>query len=143
MTMSTKTTKTNTTKTNKTTTERLEVMYNTLQTATCKRDMVNVLNQYGYRTNTTPTTTPNKNDLYIQLFDKSRILFTSKSLKVYTNDENAKNINALDDTFKFDMVNDGSYRTKRATVSNNYDNFKKVWSYFENNQMIDYLPQTV
>lgn len=133
----------NTKKTNKTTTERLEVMYNALQTATCKRDMVNVLNQYGYRTNTTPTTTPNKNDLYIQLFDKSRMLFTSKSLKVYTNDDNATAINELDNSFIFDNVNDGSYRTKRATVTNNYDNFKKVWSYFESNGMIDYLPQTV
>lgn len=113
-------------------------MYEELKGATCKRDLVDTMNAYGYRTTTIPTTTPNKNDLYIQFADKSRLLITSKSLKVYTCSENAEAM--ADKEFYFDPVNDGSYRTKRATVSNNLENFTKIFSYFLGKGYIEALP---
>jgi len=129
-----KTTKTNATKTN----NNYSKIYDEFKNATCKKDLVDTLNRYGIRTNTTPTTTPNKNDLYVQFNDKSRLLITTKSLKVYTNDEHATKL--ADNTFYFDNVSDGSYRTKRATVSNTLENFTKIFTYFEQSGCLEKLP---
>lgn len=115
-------------------------IYNEFATATCKLDLVNALNRHGIRTNTTPTETKNANDLYVQLFDKSRVLITKKSLKVYTNDEHATAIHNAFNDFEFDSVNDGSYRTKRATVKNTVENFNRIFAYFEKCGCIAYLP---
>ena len=130
--------KSNTTKTNvtiETKFEKYNELYDALLKCETKKQLVDTMNMYGLRTTTTPTTTPNKNDLYIQFIDKSRVLFTTKSLKLYTNDDTATKFNDM----VFDKVNDGSYRTKRATVSNTIENFIKLFSYFltdDNN----YLP---
>lgn len=104
-------------------------LYNDLCKCNTKHGLVDTINKYGLRTTTQPTDTINKNDLYIQFAsEKSRILITTRSLKLYTCDTIAS-----DDYFsdmKFDIVNDGSYRTKRCTVSNTVDNFKKFFEYF-------------
>lgn len=128
---------TNATKTN----DVYAKLYAKMVVAKCKLDLVNACNMVGIRTNTTPTTTPNKNDLYFQLFDKSRVLITSKSLKVYTNNDHATALHTAYNDFEFDDVNDGSYRTKRATVKNTVENFTKIMSYFEKCGCIAYLPQ--
>ena len=113
-------------------------IYQEFKTATCKKDLVDTLNRYGIRTNTTPTTTPNKNDLYVQFYDKSRLLITNKSLKVYTNNAHAEAL--ASNEFYFDTVQDGSYRTKRATVANTIENFKTIFTYFETAGLIEKLP---
>lgn len=119
---------------------RIEEMFTALKSAQCKKDLVDTMNAYGYRTTTIPTTTPNKNDLYIQLSDKSRVLFTSKSIKVYTNQANAEGLQAVNKDFQFDLVNDGSYRTKRTTIGNNLENFTTVFNYFLGCGFIEALP---
>lgn len=139
-------TKSNTNKVNATATATANVIssiFDEITTATCKRDLVDTMNKYGYRTNTTPTTTLNKNDLYFQLFDKSRILVTSKSLKLYTSNDIANEISTDNKTFVFDNVNDGSYRTKRATVHRTVDNFKYIFEWFLNHGFIDKLPSPI
>jgi hypothetical protein len=45
---------------------------------------------------------------------------------VYTNDENANKLKIGE----YDMVNDGSYRVKRATVKNTLENFTAILEYF-------------
>lgn len=107
-------------------TPNYEKLFNELCECNTKHQLVDTMNKNGYRTTTQPTDTPNKNDLYIQFIDKSRVLISSKSLKVYTNDENASELK----DFTFDKVNDGSYRTKRATISKTVENFNKVFDYF-------------
>ena len=130
--MSTKkttTTKTNATKTN--VTINYETLYNELIECKTKCELVTTMLQYGLYTSTKPTTTANANDLYIQFNEKSRLLISKKSLKVYTNNDNANAINAIDNNFIFDSVNDGSYRVKRATVVKTIENFTKIFKYFE------------
>jgi hypothetical protein len=126
--MSTKTTKTNATKTNanKVNTNYTS-LYNELLQCTSKYELVATMLKHGYYTSTTPTQTKNLNDLYIQFTDKSRLLIGKKSLKLYTNDEHAKQFNNL----QFDKVNDGSYRVKRATVANTIENFTLIFNHFK------------
>ena len=119
---------TNATKTNETI--NFETLYNQLIDCKTKCELVNVMLSHGLYTSTTPTTTPNVNDLYIQFNEKSRLLIGKKTLKVYTNDVHAIEL-AKTTGFIFDKVNDGSYRTKRATVQKTVDNFKTIFSYFE------------
>lgn len=118
-------------------------IYDKMKVATCKRDLCDVLKMYGYDTTTTPTTTPNKNDLYIQFNEKSRLLITAKSLKVYTNNDHATALHNIDSNFIFDSVNDGSYRVKRATVRNTVENFIIIFDYFVKNNAVSVLPQRV
>lgn len=105
-----------------------ENLYNDLCGCDTKHKLVDTMNMYGLRTTTQPTDTPNKNDLYIQFFDKSRVLIGAKSLKLYTCDTIATA--TYFDGFVFDKVNDGSYRTNRATVSKSVENFTKILRYF-------------
>lgn len=119
---------TNATKTNETI--NFETLYNQLIDCKTKCELVTVMLSHGLYTSTTPTTTPNVNDLYIQFNEKSRLLIGKKTLKVYTNDVHAIEL-AKTNGFIFDKVNDGSYRTKRATVQKTVDNFKTIFSYFE------------
>jgi hypothetical protein len=119
--------------------EKINALYNELIVCKTKHALVDTLNKYGLRTTTIPTDTPNVNDLYIQLCDKSRVLFGAKSLKVYTNESHATALSM----FTFDRVNDGSYRTRRATVAKTVDNFKTVFEYFAKNGCIEKLPTTV
>ena len=108
-----------------------ETLYNELVECKTKCDLVTTMLQYGLYTSTKPTTTANANDLYIQFNEKSRVLISKKSLKVYTNNDNANAINAIDNNFIFDSVNDGSYRVKRATVAKTIENFTTIFKYFE------------
>ena len=124
-----KTTTTNATKTN--VTINYETLYNELVECKTKCELVTTMLQYGLYTSTKPTTTANENDLYIQFNEKSRLLISKKSLKVYTNNDNANAINAIDNNFIFDSVNDGSYRVKRATVAKTIENFTEIFKYFE------------
>lgn len=120
-------TATNATKVNRTI--DYTALYTALIKCNTKKQLVDTMNSFGLRTTTLPTTTPNKNDLYIQFIDKSRVLFGVRTLKLYTNDETTK---CFGDWY-FDGVNDGSYRTHRATVPNNIDNFKLILQYFLKN----------
>ena len=128
VTVNNETVETNAAKTNSTI--NFETLYNQLVDCKTKCELVTVMLSHGLYTSTTPTTTPNVNDLYIQFNEKSRLLIGKKTLKVYTND--AHSIELSKNTgFIFDKVNDGSYRTKRATVQKTVDNFKTIFSYFE------------
>jgi hypothetical protein len=122
----------NESKTNVTMTATTFAKYNEIYDDLCKcvtkRQLVDVMNSYGLRTTTTPTTTPNTNDLYIQFNDKSRLLIGKKSLKLYTNDARKTEFDGL----VFDRVNDGSYRTARATVIKTVENFTKIFTVFMN-----------
>ena len=124
-----KTTTTNATKTNATI--NYETLYNELVDCKTKCELVTTMLQYGLYTSTKPTTTANANDLYIQFNEKSRLLISKKSLKVYTNNDHSTAINAIDNNFIFDSVNDGSYRVKRATVAKTIENFTTIFKYFE------------
>ena len=115
-------TKTNATKTNANYTD----LYTDLLKCGSKFELVATMIKHGYYTTTQPTTTPNTNDLYIQFNDKSRLLIGKKSLKLYTNDEHAKQFD-----LQFDKVNDGSYRVKRATVANTIENFTLIFNHFK------------
>ena len=121
--------KTNNEKTN--TTINYEALYNELVECKTKCELVTTMLQYGLYTSTKPTTTANANDLYIQFNEKSRLLISKKSLKVYTNNDHSTAINAIDNNFIFDSVNDGSYRVKRATVAKTIENFTTIFKYFE------------
>ena len=103
-------------------------LYEELIVCKTKQELVTTMLGHGLYTSTKPTTTANLNDLYIQFNEKSRVLITSKSLKVYTSVDHA---NALsNEVFQFDNVNDGSYRTRRATVARNVENFIAIFTYF-------------
>lgn len=115
-------TKNNATKTNANYTD----LYTDLLKCGSKFELVATMIKHGYYTTTQPTTTKNVNDLYIQFNDKSRLLIGKKSLKLYTNDEHAKQFN-----LQFDKVNDGSYRVKRATVANTIENFTLIFNHFK------------
>ena len=121
--------KTNNEKTNATI--NYETLYNELVECKTKCELVTTMLQYGLYTSTKPTTTANANDLYIQFNEKSRLLISKKSLKVYTNNDHSTAINAIDNNFIFDSVNDGSYRVKRATVAKTIENFTTIFKYFE------------
>jgi len=116
-------TKTNATKTN----ANYQSLYDELNKCSSKFELVATMLKHGYYTTTQPTTTLNTNDLYIQFNDKSRLLIGKKSLKLYTNDEHAKQFNDL----QFDKVNDGSYRVKRATIANTIENFTMIFNHFK------------
>jgi hypothetical protein len=105
-----------------------EAIYNELIACTTKKQLVDTMNKYGLRTTTIPTTTPNTNDLYIQFSDKSRLLIAKKTMKLYTNDARKSEFPGL----QFDKVNDGSYRTTRATIAKSLENFKAVFAVFMN-----------
>jgi hypothetical protein len=132
--------KTNNEKTNvtiNTVFDNYEKLYNALIECETKHQLVDVMNMFGLRTTTQPTDTKNKNDLYIQFNDKSRVLIGKRMIKLYTCDEIAND--KYFDGLTFDVVNDGSYRTKRCSIANNVENFKKFFSYFLNDNA-NYLP---
>ena len=114
-------------------------IYDDLCACTTKKQLVDTMNKYGLRTTTQPTTTPNINDLYIQFIDKSRLLITKKSLKLYTNENRMIDFEC---GMSFDVVNDGSYRNRRATVNKSFETFKSIFSVFMNDEN-NYLPKSV
>lgn len=139
-----KTTTTNNTKTNTTKTVDTVALYNELiescKTST-KYALVKTMNKFGIQCTTSPTTTPNLNDLYLQFNankcgDLSRIHFTSKSIKVWCTDFSK----SLFTDLIFDDVNDGSVRKYRATIAKTVENFTMVFDKFFNNGIIKMLP---
>lgn len=128
ITKSTKVAKSNSKKVNNVV--NFEKLYSELIECKTKCELVNTMLKYNLYTSTKPTTTNNINDLYIQFNEKSRLLISKKSLKVYTNNENANKISKLHNDFIFDNCVDGSYRTKRATVSKTIENFISIMNYF-------------
>ena len=119
-----------------------EQIYNALIECKTKHELVDTLNAYSIRTTTSPTDTKNTSDLYIQLCDKSRLMFTKTDIKVYTNETHA---NAMTTALKmiFGKVNDGSYRTQRANVPKTVENFKMIFEYFANANCIEKLPKPI
>lgn len=107
-----------------------------VKTVINKMQLVSVANKYGIYTTTKPTATKQLNDLYMQLFDGSRIKFNHSnktgvsSISVYTTKKYGDDIHNIDNTFVFDNVNDGKYRTSRATVPCTTDTLKTVFTFF-------------
>lgn len=106
-----------------------------LNSATCKYDLVNICNSHNIYTTTQPKLTKNSNDLYIQFFDKSRLLVSKTKLKVLTCEKFANELTAIDSQFKFDTTDDGSYRIVYASVAKNVDNLKTILDFFATKPM--------
>lgn len=107
-----------------------------VKTVENKMQLVAIANKYGVYTTTKPTATKQLNDLYMQLFDGSRIKFNHStkngvsSISIYTTKKYGDDIHNIDNTFVFDDVNDGKYRTCRATVPCTTDTLKTVFEFF-------------
>lgn len=104
-----------------------------------KHDIVSVCTTNGIYTTTKPTDTNNMNDLYIQLFDKSRIKLNKTSLQVYTCSDISIELEKLFGC-KSDLVTDGSYRTNRLTLSKTVDTVKSLFDYFSKKTLL-YISQ--
>ena len=104
-----------------------------------KHDIVSVCTTNGIYTTTKPTDTNNMNDLYIQLFDKSRIKLNKTSLQVYTCNDISVELEKLF-SCKSDVVNDGTYRTNRLTLSKTVETVKSLFEYFSTKTLL-YISQ--
>jgi hypothetical protein len=147
--MSRKTT-TNATKNNRTI--NIDELFTELSTATCKKSLVDTMTKFGLQCVTSPTTTPNTNDLYLQFNankcgDVSRVQLTSKSIKLWCTkyvaslfiDDYAKMSEKQrnDELSKlFDNVNDGSSRKYRQTIARTIENFTTVFNTLFDNGVI-------
>lgn len=105
------------------------MLFDDLNKCTCKSDLVDTINNYGIYTSTKKSNNQCLTDLYIQLFDKSRILIGKKSIKFYTTVDIANVFNE----FTFKKCDDGSYRKMYTTIDKTVDNLKLILSYFANN----------
>lgn len=143
MSKTTKTTKTtqlalveNATKTNKSINDiDFASLFDALNKCTCKSDLVDVVNEFGIYTSTKKSTNQCLTDLYIQLFDKSRVLLSKKSIKLYTCSAVASEFKQ----FTFKPCNDGAYRKCYATVEKSVENLKSIFEYFSKNNQF-WLP---
>jgi len=102
-------------------------LYEKLCKAQTKHDMLDALNQYGIESSTKPTLTRNKQDLYFQMMDYSRIHFIGSKIKLWVTEPVSRS--KWFEGFTFQDVNDAP-RTKRAEVPKTLDNFIKIMSYF-------------
>ena len=147
-TTNTKTTNNETKTTTKTTTKKpvenvtknnstfdYEKFFNSYIECHTKHDIVSVCTTNGIYTTTKPTDTNNMNDLYIQLFDKSRIKLNKTSLQVYTCNDVSIELEKLFGC-KSDLVTDGSYRTNRLTLSKSVDTIKSLFEYFSKKTLL-------
>lgn len=100
-----------------------------------KHEIVSVCTTNGIYTTTKPTDTNNMNDLYIQLFDKSRIKLNKTSLQVYTCNDISIELEKLFGC-KSDLVSDGSYRTNRLTLSKTVDTVKSLFEFFSTKTLL-------
>lgn len=100
-----------------------------------KHEIVAVCSENGVYTTTKPTDTNNMNDLYIQLFDKSRIKLNKTSLQIYTCNDVSIELEKLFGC-KSDLVTDGSYRTNRLTLSKTVDTIKSLFEYFSKKTLL-------
>ena len=129
--------KTNATKNNST--FDYEKFFNSYIECHTKHDIVSVCTTNGIYTTTKPTDTNNMNDLYIQLFDKSRIKLNKTSLQVYTCNDISIELEKLFGC-KSDLVSDGSYRTNRLTLTKTVDTIKSLFEYFSKKTLL-YISQ--
>ena len=125
--------KSNATKTN--VNVNFSALFNDLCECKTKNALSTVYNKYGFKCVTAPTTTNNTSDLYTQFNankcgDVSRLMFTSKSLKVYASNAVRDGLMKVDKSFQFDTVNDGAVRKSRLTVARTLENFTKIFGYF-------------
>ena len=116
-----------------------EKFFNSYIECHTKHDIVSVCTTNGIYTTTKPTDTNNMNDLYIQLFDKSRIKLNKTSLQVYTCNDISIELEKLF-SCKSDLVSDGSYRTNRLTLSKTVDTIKSLFEYFSTKTLL-YISQ--
>ena len=110
-------------------------LFDKLNKCTCKSDLVDVVNEYGIYASTKKSTNQCLTDLYIQLFDKSRILLSKKTIKLYTCNDVASEFKQ----FMFKPCNDGSYRKVYATVDKTVENLKLIFEFFAKNSQF-WLP---
>ena len=106
-------------------------LLNDLNRSETKYEVYQALMKQGIRTSTNPTQTRNKNDLYFQLADKSRIQIEAESIKLLTNEAVSRNHAFEMFSFK-DVTNewDGRNRTKFTTVRKTTENLKIIMDYF-------------
>ena len=120
----------NATKTNKSINDiDFTTLFDELNKCTCKSDLVDTVNKYGIYTSTKKSTNQCVTDLYIQLFDKSRVLLSKKTIKLYTCSDVASDFK----NFIFKPCTDGSYRKCYATIEKSVDNLKTIFEYFAKN----------
>lgn len=99
-----------------------------------KHEIVNLCQSVGIYTTTKPTDTPNKNDLYVQLFDQSRLKLNNKSIQVWCNDDTAVELEKVFEC-KSDIVHDNA-RTKRLTLSKTTETLEKVFDWFSKHTLL-------
>lgn len=129
--------KTNATKNNST--FNYEKFFNEYVECKTKHEIVSVCTTNGVYTTTKPTDTTNLNDLYIQFFDKSRLKLNKTSLQIYTCNDISTELETLFKC-KSDVVNDGTYRTHRLTLSKTVETIKSVFEYFSKKTLL-YISQ--
>lgn len=106
-------------------------LFDELNKCKCKSELVDTINKYGIYTSTKKSTNQCVTDLYIQFFDKSRVLLSKKTIKLYTCNDVASEFKQ----FIFKSCNDGSYRKCYATIDKTVENLKSIFEYFaKNNQ---------
>lgn len=98
--------------------------------AETKAELVDAFYDYGLTTTTHPTETITKNDQYLEFADGSRIQICKKTICLWTNPIICKNADFISIYDKFTVVNDGSYRTRRATLPKDYESFKLILNHF-------------
>lgn len=104
-------------------------LFDELNKCTCKSDLVDTVNKYGIYTSTKKSTNQCLTDLYIQFFDKSRVLLSKKTIKLYTCNDVASDFK----NYIFKPCTDGSYRKMYATIDKTVDNLKTIFAYFAKN----------
>lgn len=125
----------NETKNNETFTFNYDQFFNDYIKCKTKHEIVSVCSENGLYTTTKPTDTVNLNDLYIQFFDKSRLKLNKTSLQIYTCNDISTELETLF-SCKSDVVNDGTYRTHRLTLSKTVDTIKSVFDYFSSKTLL-------
>lgn len=105
-----------------------------------KHEIVSLCAKSGIYTTTKPTDTPNKNDLYVQFFDNSRLKLNNKSIQIWCNDDTAIELEKVFEC-KSDVVHDNA-RTKRLTLSKTTETLEKVFEWFGKHTLlyVDQIP---
>lgn len=105
-----------------------------------KHEIVSLCAKSGIYTTTKPTDTPNKNDLYVQFFDNSRLKLNNKSIQIWCNDDTAIELEKVFECTS-DVVHDNA-RTKRLTLSKTTETLEKVFEWFGQHTLlyVDQIP---
>lgn len=145
----TKTTEKTNTKTVKKVTENItkmnvkfdvEQFYSEYIKCNTKHEIVSLCAKSGIYTTTKPTDTPNKNDLYVQFFDNTRLKLNNKSIQIWCNHDTAIELEKVFECAS-DIVHDNA-RTKRLTLSKSVDTLEKVFDWFGKHTLlyVDQIP---